>query len=88
MAGPYPMGDFHLLFFASFPGALRIGSFATVWGCPIDFRFRPKSRHPYQASACLKGAGLEYPPGSDVPWPVSDHRAFRFQGRKRRCRFL
>src|SRR5437667_11637031 len=25
MAGPYPMGDFHLLFFASFPGALRSG---------------------------------------------------------------
>ena len=23
MASPYPMGDFHLLFFASFPGALR-----------------------------------------------------------------
>jgi hypothetical protein len=26
MASPYPMGDFHLLFFASFPGALRFGS--------------------------------------------------------------
>src|SRR3981081_1457893 len=25
MASPYPMGDFHLLFFASFPGALRFG---------------------------------------------------------------
>src|ERR1700687_4938851 len=23
MASPYPMGDFHLLFFANFPGALR-----------------------------------------------------------------
>src|SRR2546423_877695 len=29
MASPYPVGDFHLLFFASFPGALRDGSFAT-----------------------------------------------------------
>src|SRR6202040_1772116 len=29
MANPYSMGDFHLLFFASFPGALRVGSFAT-----------------------------------------------------------
>jgi hypothetical protein len=26
MASPYPVGDFHLLFFASFPGALRSGS--------------------------------------------------------------
>jgi hypothetical protein len=25
MASPYPVGDFHLLFFASFPGALRSG---------------------------------------------------------------
>ena len=25
MASPYPMGDFHLLFFASLPGALRVG---------------------------------------------------------------
>src|SRR5262252_5520579 len=29
MASPYPMGDFHLLFFASFPGALRFGSRAS-----------------------------------------------------------
>jgi uncharacterized protein YbjT (DUF2867 family) len=29
MASPFPVGDFHLLFFASFPGALRVGSFAT-----------------------------------------------------------
>jgi hypothetical protein len=26
MASPYPMGDFHLLFFASLPGALCLGS--------------------------------------------------------------
>jgi hypothetical protein len=26
MASPFPVGDFHLLFFASFPGALRSGS--------------------------------------------------------------
>lgn len=26
MASPYPVGDFHLPFFASFPGALRTGS--------------------------------------------------------------
>src|ERR1700759_4087881 len=30
MASPYPMGDFHLLFFASFPGALRFGSIASL----------------------------------------------------------
>jgi hypothetical protein len=30
MASPYPMGDFHLLFFASFPGALRYGSKALL----------------------------------------------------------
>ena len=39
MAGPYPVGDFHLLFFASFPGALRNGSKATVRRCPRFFRF-------------------------------------------------
>src|SRR6516165_7776025 len=26
LASPYPMGDFHLLFFASLPGALGLGS--------------------------------------------------------------
>src|SRR5215470_17282818 len=30
MTSPYPMGDFHLLFFASFPGALRLGSTADI----------------------------------------------------------
>jgi hypothetical protein len=30
MASPYPVGDFHLLFFASFPGALRIRSLASL----------------------------------------------------------
>jgi hypothetical protein len=29
MASPFPVGDFHLLFFASFPGALRSGSQAS-----------------------------------------------------------
>ena len=29
MASTYPVGDFHLLFFASFPGALRVGSNST-----------------------------------------------------------
>src|SRR5262249_16937512 len=42
MASPYPMADFHLLFFASFPGALRVGSIADVrLGCearPLTFR--------------------------------------------------
>jgi hypothetical protein len=31
MASPFPVGDFHLLFFASFPGALRLGSKAPIW---------------------------------------------------------
>src|SRR6267378_1540698 len=43
MASPYPMGDFHLLFFASFPGALRVGSIATELGCSRDVRFPPNS---------------------------------------------
>jgi hypothetical protein len=30
MASPFPVGDFHLLFFASFPGALRNGSIASL----------------------------------------------------------
>src|SRR5437868_5368555 len=56
MAGPYPMGDFHLLFFASFPGALRIGSNATVWPSAGRFRSTPINRHSRMPTACLKGA--------------------------------
>src|SRR5437870_13577139 len=41
MAGPYPMGDFHLLFFASFPGALRHGSNAEVGAPNRDVCFTP-----------------------------------------------
>src|SRR6516164_2095553 len=36
MASPYPMGDFHLLFFASLPGALCSGSFSTEPASPAD----------------------------------------------------
>jgi hypothetical protein len=35
MASPYPMGDFHLLFFASFPGALCARSIASVAGATV-----------------------------------------------------
>jgi hypothetical protein len=38
MASPYPVGDFHLLFFASFPGALRSGSIASFWSLADYFR--------------------------------------------------
>src|SRR5262249_34662851 len=38
-ASPFPVGDFHLLFFASFPGALRSGSIAAEMGCPRYVRF-------------------------------------------------
>ena len=37
------------------PEHVRVGSIASVLTCRSDFRFRPESRHPYQASACLKG---------------------------------
>src|ERR1700724_1089085 len=45
MASPYPVGDFHLLFFASFPGALRCGSKTEV--CPLARHVRStlRSRH-------------------------------------------
>jgi hypothetical protein len=45
MASPYPMGDFHLLFFASFPGALRIGSNSEVAAIPSYFCFAPMNGH-------------------------------------------
>src|SRR6202048_2724600 len=40
MASPYPIGDFHLLFFASFPGALRVGVICVDFGM---FASRPVS---------------------------------------------
>src|ERR1700682_1831388 len=40
MASPYPMGDFHLLFFASFPGALRSGSQTEVSGLARHVRLQ------------------------------------------------
>src|SRR6202051_3260306 len=46
MASPYPVGDFHLLFFASFPGALRSGSQAA-------FLTASASRPTYLGSAHL-----------------------------------
>jgi hypothetical protein len=39
MASPFPVGDFHLLFFASFPGAHRCGSFAPICSAVALFRF-------------------------------------------------
>src|ERR1700687_5763414 len=56
MASPYPMGDFHLLFFASFPGALRVGSITSFWGDADDFRSTPMNGHLQSRSACLKRA--------------------------------
>src|SRR5215470_16134873 len=48
LASPYPMGDFHLLFFASFPGALRIGSKSTKLivsrTSPLSLRNSPSKR--------------------------------------------
>lgn len=56
MASPYPMGDFHLLFFASFPGALRVGSFASISLGAGYFRSSPMSGHSRCPSACRKSA--------------------------------
>jgi len=39
------MGDFHLLFFASFPGALRSGSKASVCRSASHFRSTPINGH-------------------------------------------
>jgi hypothetical protein len=44
MASPFPVGDFHLLFFASFPGALRVGSQAAVYARASIVRCTPSSR--------------------------------------------
>src|ERR1700736_4511770 len=44
MASPYPMGDFHLLFFASFPGALRVGSNSSDLACSPHVRLAGESR--------------------------------------------
>jgi hypothetical protein len=47
MASPYPVGDFNLLFFASFPGALR-------WGSKPDVIMRePRVRLPLDCVAKL-----------------------------------
>src|ERR1700716_1635712 len=43
MASPYPVGDFHLLFFASFPGALRVGSFSEIGARTREVCFAPMS---------------------------------------------
>src|SRR5262245_59318158 len=45
MASPYPMGDLHLLFFASFPGALRLGSKPDMWPKLPPVGSGPESRH-------------------------------------------
>src|SRR5260370_42346346 len=50
------MGDFHLLFFASFPGALRVGSKTEVSGLARHVRFTLRSRHRQPAPACPFGA--------------------------------
>src|ERR1700681_3767550 len=59
MASPYPMGDFHLLFFASFPGALRIGSDSELGPRLTLVRSSPDSGHagttvagPFGANSC------------------------------------
>jgi hypothetical protein len=45
-ASPYPMGDFHLLFFASFPGALCFGvkpGFPSMSELAVTHRLRSRS---------------------------------------------
>src|SRR5713226_1395946 len=53
-----PRGDFHLLFFASFPGAFRDGSIATETRCPRYVRFPAESDRTADMAACLKGANI------------------------------
>src|SRR3981081_420404 len=60
MASPYPVGDFHLLFFASFPGALRVGSIASLPRCSQGVRFTPDNGHTSAAFEAL-GKG-RWPP--------------------------
>src|SRR6202158_3508846 len=67
MASPYPMGDFHLLFFASFPGALRFGVNHVILGDADDFRSSPINGHSQCLSACLKGANF----GSREPYSIA-----------------
>ena len=43
MASPFPVGDFHLLFFASFPGAHRFRSFASFSPQVGYFQSTPES---------------------------------------------
>ena len=56
MAGPYPMGDFHLLFFASFPGALRYGLKSEVEASPAVVRLNPTNGHRPLGRSCLKSS--------------------------------
>jgi hypothetical protein len=55
LAIPYPMGDFHLLFFASKTGALCSGSIASAWLRADHFRSAPINGQFLSRSACLKG---------------------------------
>jgi hypothetical protein len=43
LARPCPVGDLHLLFFASFPGALRSGSKRDKKPCPLSRQLPPKA---------------------------------------------
>jgi hypothetical protein len=56
LAIPYPMGDFHLLFFASKTGALGLGSTTALTALKRDFRSVSESRHSRCSLACLKRA--------------------------------
>src|SRR6266436_3990833 len=64
MASPYPVGDFHLLFFASFPGALRVGPWAescggtrVAWTMPGPLTRSPSSDAANHAAATPKPVG-------------------------------
>jgi len=48
MASPFPVGDLHLLSFASFPGAHRFGSFADMPSLRRHVCFTPASGHQSQ----------------------------------------
>src|ERR1700730_10957878 len=65
MASPYPMGDFHLLFFASFPGALRDRSKTGVPGFVrhVCFTLKLGSRWVWSSNAysrCWGSAAVPY----------------------------
>src|SRR6202142_578240 len=67
MASPYPMGDFHLLFFASFLAHSASGQFSEVGTPNRQLCFAPPGGHRRSGHACPKSVNC----GSQPPYSIT-----------------